>query len=43
MVECLEDEGYEVIRFRAGEDWDAVFARHPDVFGVADRSAGATV
>lgn len=42
-IERLEDEGYEVIRFGAREDWQAVFARHPDVFGAADRSAGAAV
>jgi len=38
VVECLENEGYEVIRFGATGDWDAVFARHSDVFDAGDRS-----
>lgn len=40
-VECLENEGYEVIHFGAREDWDRVFAHHPDVFGAGERSARA--
>jgi ATP-dependent helicase YprA (DUF1998 family) len=41
-MECLDSEGYEVIRFGACEDWDEVFARHPDVFGAGNGSTGAT-
>ena len=29
----LEDEGYQVIRFKDTEDWNQIAARHPDVFG----------
>jgi hypothetical protein len=42
-IACLDDEGYEVIRFTTREEWDAVFARHPDVFGAGVRSAGVAV
>jgi very-short-patch-repair endonuclease len=30
---CLEDRGYTVVRFADPDGWDALFARHPDVFG----------
>ncbi len=30
---CLEDRGYTVIRFAHTDDWDAVLARFPYVFG----------
>jgi very-short-patch-repair endonuclease len=29
----LMEMGYVVIRFHHGSDWNAVFRRHPDVFG----------
>ena len=32
-ADCLEDLGYEVIRFRYDEDWEPLFARYPSVFG----------
>jgi hypothetical protein len=31
----LQDLGYVVIRFHHAADWNAVFARHPDIFGAA--------
>jgi hypothetical protein len=30
---CLEDLGYQVIRFGSEETWAALLSRHPDVFG----------
>jgi ATP-dependent helicase YprA (DUF1998 family)/very-short-patch-repair endonuclease len=30
---CLEDLGYAVIRFRHDEDWQAVVAKYPSIFG----------
>lgn len=30
---CLEDMGYQVIRFGAEESWSDTWAKHPDVFG----------
>ncbi len=29
----LEDAGWEIVRFPTGEDWEAIFARYPGVFG----------
>ncbi|MFN3683840.1 MAG: DEAD/DEAH box helicase [Fimbriimonadaceae bacterium] len=29
----LLDSGYVVVRFHHAADWDAIFAKHPDVFG----------
>jgi len=31
--DCLEDYGYLVIRFGHQDDWDAIFAQNPSVFG----------
>lgn len=30
---CMEDYGYTVIRFGYQDDWDAIIARYPSVFG----------
>jgi len=30
---CLEDRGYEVIRFHHRDDWAAIVAAHPHIFG----------
>ena len=30
---CLEDRGYTVIRFGRHDDWGAVIAQHPSLFG----------
>jgi ATP-dependent helicase YprA (DUF1998 family)/very-short-patch-repair endonuclease len=30
---CLEDQGYEVIRFHHRDNWEEIVARHPHVFG----------
>lgn len=35
ITKRLQEAGYIVIRFHHAEDWDAVFAKHPDVFGTA--------
>jgi very-short-patch-repair endonuclease len=32
-TECMEDAGYMVIRFHHQDDWPAVLARYPHVFG----------
>ncbi|HEX5506456.1 MAG TPA: Zn-binding domain-containing protein, partial [Thermomicrobiales bacterium] len=32
QADCLEDSGYEVLRFGARDDWDALVARHAYVF-----------
>jgi very-short-patch-repair endonuclease len=32
---CLDDMGITVIRFTHRDDWDAIIARFPDVFGAA--------
>jgi len=32
-TECLEDAGYIVIRFHHEEDWEAIIARYPHIFG----------
>lgn len=32
--ECLEDMGYIVIRFGASDDWAALLARYPHIFGI---------
>ena len=29
----MEDHGYIVIRFRHDEEWDAIFAKYPYIFG----------
>ena len=34
QTEAMEDRGYLVIRFHHREDWDAIVARNPTVFGV---------
>ena len=34
QTECLEDTGYEVIRFHHEDDWMTIVANHPHVFGV---------
>ncbi len=34
QTECMEDIGHTVIRFGIRDDWDAIVARHPHVFGV---------
>lgn len=31
--ECLEDRGYLVIRFGHQDDWDAILAQYPSIFG----------
>lgn len=31
--ECMEDAGYQVIRFGSDEDWDAIIKRYPYLFG----------
>lgn len=33
QMECLEDSGFTVIRFGVRDDWDAIIARYPYVFG----------
>ncbi len=33
QASSLEDEGYQVIRFKGTDDWHQIAARHPDVFG----------
>lgn len=33
QTECMEDAGYQVIRFGNDEDWDAIIERYPYVFG----------
>jgi very-short-patch-repair endonuclease len=33
QAECMEDRGYTVIRFSLTQDWKAVAARYPSVFG----------
>ncbi len=33
QTECMEDNGYTVIRFGYLEDWGEVFARYPHIFG----------
>lgn len=35
QTECMEDIGYSVVRFGLRDDWDAVIAKHPHVFGVS--------
>ena len=30
---ALMERGYIVIRFHHKDDWDAIFRRHPDIFG----------
>jgi very-short-patch-repair endonuclease len=32
----LMEMGYIVIRFHHEDDWEAVFRRHPDIFGVPE-------
>ncbi len=32
-TECLEDRGYFVIRFGPQDDWDAIIAQYPSIFG----------
>jgi len=32
-TECLEDRGYFVIRFGHQDDWDAIIAQYPSIFG----------
>ena len=32
-TECMEDAGYSVIRFHHQDDWQAIVARYPHVFG----------
>lgn len=34
ITERLLEHGYSVIRFHHQADWDAIFRRHPDIFGV---------
>lgn len=34
QMECLEDLGYEVIRFHHEDNWAEIAARHPHVFGM---------
>jgi very-short-patch-repair endonuclease len=36
-TECMEDAGYTVIRFHHQDDWPAVLARYPHVFGRQSR------
>jgi hypothetical protein len=36
QTECLEDQGYSVIRFGLQLDWDSVLQQYPHVFGVAN-------
>ena len=33
QTDCIEDHGYLVIRFGHKEDWEAIIAKHPSVFG----------
>jgi very-short-patch-repair endonuclease len=35
QTECLEDHGYLVIRFRQRDNWAAVLAQYPHIFGRA--------
>lgn len=34
-TECMQDRGFTVIRFGHDDDWEALVARYPSVFGVA--------
>jgi ATP-dependent helicase YprA (DUF1998 family)/very-short-patch-repair endonuclease len=42
LTERLEDAGYSVIRFAAEDDWDAILAKFPDIFGASSVSASGT-
>lgn len=33
ITQRLMENGYIVIRFHHGDDWNAIFRRHPDIFG----------
>ncbi len=33
QTEAMEDYGYMVIRFHYTDDWPAIFARYPHIFG----------
>ena len=33
QTEAMEDCGYMVIRFHHQDDWPAIFARYPHIFG----------
>jgi hypothetical protein len=33
ITECLEDLGYFVIRFTHHDDWVAIAAQYPNIFG----------
>jgi very-short-patch-repair endonuclease len=33
VSECLEDRGYLIIRFGHQDDWDAIIAQYPSIFG----------
>ncbi len=33
QTECLEDEGYLVLRFGVQDDWAALLTRYPHIFG----------
>ena len=33
QTDCLEDAGYTVLRFGTRDDWPAIVAKHPNVFG----------
>lgn len=35
-TQALIERGYIVIRFHHTDDWEAIFRRHPDVFGMPD-------
>ncbi|MGD0949096.1 MAG: DEAD/DEAH box helicase [Candidatus Binatia bacterium] len=34
QTDCMEDAGYTVLRFGTHDDWAAIAAKHPNVFGV---------
>ena len=35
QTSCLEDYGWEVIRFHHEDDWQAIVDKHPHVFGAS--------
>lgn len=33
QTECMEDNGYTVIRFKAQDDWEKIINKYPNIFG----------
>jgi very-short-patch-repair endonuclease len=42
LTDRLEDAGFSVIRFAAEDDWDAILAKFPDIFGTSSTSTKGT-